>query len=63
MRTTKWLFRPDDNMILAEFEHVGKQNGLHDLSDDEFRRLDALGIRVESATGFSSGRHDETQNP
>lgn len=63
MRATKWLFRPDDNMILAEFEHVGKQSGLHDLSDEEFRRLDALGIRVESASGFSSRGQDDSDHP
>eukprot|EP00210_Caulerpa_lentillifera_P006951 g6646.t1 len=63
VRTTKWLFRPDDNMILAEFESIGKAGGLHDLSQAEFRRLDALGIRRENSETSEHRASDEMQNP
>ncbi|GMH33051.1 hypothetical protein BSKO_00885 [Bryopsis sp. KO-2023] len=42
MRSAKWLFRPDDNMILAEFEQ--KYGPLHDLKDSEIERLVALDV-------------------
>lgn len=39
-RSAKWLFKPDDNMLLAEFE--SEYGPLHKLTEDERRRLSAL---------------------
>eukprot|EP00210_Caulerpa_lentillifera_P001750 g1680.t1 len=63
IRTTKWLFRPDDNMILAEYEFLGREKGLHDLSEEESRRLDALGVVGSTGGRVSDRTHDETQDP
>lgn len=38
----KWLFHPDDNMILAEFEQ--ELGEFHNLEQDERKRLLALGV-------------------
>ncbi|CAD7701700.1 unnamed protein product [Ostreobium quekettii] len=51
-RTYKWLYRPDDNMIVAEFE--SKNGALHGLEQDaaECERMMALGfgnvVKVEN---------------
>eukprot|EP00210_Caulerpa_lentillifera_P001725 g1657.t1 len=63
IRTTKWLFRPDDNMILAEYEFLDREKGLHDLSQEESRRLDALGVVGATGARVSDRTHDETQDP
>lgn len=63
MRATKWLFRPDDNMILAEFEYHGRKRGLHALSREEVQRLDALGVEGVSVSDDTQRMQDESQNP
>lgn len=41
-RASKWLFSPDDNMILAEFE--ASRGPLAELTDEERMRLSSLDV-------------------
>lgn len=42
IRISKWLFNPDDNMILAEFE--SQKGALAELTLEERERLSALDV-------------------
>lgn len=42
----KWLFNPDDNMILAEFERNDKGGPLYNMDNNEKARLKALDVTI-----------------
>lgn len=54
-RSAKWLFRPDDNMLLAEFE--SEYGALHKLTVEEHDRLVALDAidSINSTKGPANG--------